>query len=163
MSKPMIVALAPSRDVPNGTPPLVASPSGRRLANLVGCEPEELPELFDLFNLLADPIPRGMRPAPHDLKIGWHDVRNLIEPGQYVITLGRDVTAASGFDFVSPYTYVARTGYQEEGPMVHFEQAWAHHTSGRSYFWNDPTNVAVAKHFWEEVGRLGRAATGRLD
>lgn len=159
MTKPMIVALAPSRNVAPSTPPLVASPSGWQLANLIGCEPRDLPELFELHNLLERPAPPAGQARDTELVIGWQErVRPLIQPGQYVITLGRDVTKASGLDFVAPYHYAARTAWSAHGPTVHYEQAWAHHTSGRSYFWNDPNNVAMAKHFWTEVGRLGRAA-----
>lgn len=158
MSKLMIVALAPSRDVTPGTPPLVASPSGRRLANLVGCEPRELPELFELHNLLDRPIPRGTKPNPAELKLGWLRVAQQIKPGQYVVTLGRDVTAASRLNFATPYHWFPRHARDGSGCMNQYQQTWAHHTSGRSYFWNDPMNVVQAKHFWEEVGRLGRAA-----
>lgn len=161
--KPMIVALAPSRDVAPGTPPLVASPSGRRLADLVGCEPRDLPELFELHNLLDHPIPRGTHANPSELKLAWLDLARQIQPGQYVVTLGRDVTHASHFDFAPPYTWMPRHARGAGGCMNQYHQTWAHHTSGRSYFWNDPKNVAIAKHFWEEVGRLGRAAAGRLD
>jgi hypothetical protein len=73
-------------------------------------------------------------------------------PGQYVVTLGRDVTHASHFDFAPPYTWMPRHARGAGGCMNQYHQTWAHHTSGRSYFWNDPMNVVQAKRFWERLG-----------
>lgn len=157
--RPLVVGLAPGR-LPSGgrhVVPLVGSSSGRRLAALCGLDSQdELADHFELVNLYRTVLERG---RVQD----WDDARrralNFNVRGRQVVLLGGQVWRAFGMRPTwHPFIWHVMP------PGFPASIALSPHPSGRTRYWNDPTNVELGELFWRELVERsddGRTQTAR--
>lgn len=130
--------------------------SGRRLAGLCGYEGEgTLPVLqfcqdFRRTNVVVRP---EQWRDPFAVRAGVARVVARLSEGDRVVLLGGRVAAA--FHVGSPLFEWGLAVEVDAG--VGWTYARSPHPSGRSHWWNDPANVAVAREFWT---RLRAQASG---
>lgn len=136
----VILGQAPAVD--GGAPWAADSASGRRLAALAGVEPDQLPRLFALDNLLPIYMPshEALREAGelYQFLPGWHYV---LAGSQVVKALGTRARPRGAGTHDGPG--VLRWFESREGVVM----AVLPHPSGRNRWYNDAGNAAAAGRF----------------
>lgn len=145
--RPLIVGQAPARGH-DGEAAFVGTRAGERLARLCGLDSsEELPEHFDLVNVL-DRCVEPFRPSSPVVRDAGRELldRIVAEERAVVVCCGSAVARALG---------IARSAghrlWEWDNYPGWFAWAIVPHPSGRNRYWNDPALVAVAEAWWREL------------
>lgn len=117
--------------------------SGARIASLMGLTVPQMARLAKRTNVVETPDRWRDRDA---VLLGIESVRAQLVEYRFVVLLGARVSRAMGLGD-RWLVYGPHTWHYVYGTCV----AVAAHPSGRSRFWNDSDNVAVAREFWQDV------------
>lgn len=142
--KPIIVGQAPSCTSDPDEP--LSGKSGGRLAELCGLTMPEFLDRFDRINLQPNWLGRLER---GDRYLSVHEARAKAQllraafADRRIVVLGAINATAFGIRWSKLYFRRHWNG----------EFAWCPHPSGLTRFWNDPVNVALARHFWTALAK----------
>lgn len=146
--KPLIIGQAPG---PNSDPsnPL-AGRCGARLADLCSLDEKTFLARFERVNLLnkfPGKATKGDRFPIDQARKTAVDLLIFGKLNRTTVMLGGNVARAFGFPSVGLEMF--RWNVIDGSPLIRL--AFCPHPSGVSHFWNEPKNVAAARHFWRRL------------